>query len=119
MLLGIAASMAIPCNLFAANEKEGIVRGSYINVRAEPKFNSQIIGKKLRGDTYKIKNEQQNWLHVEFKDNTEGWIYRTLIETSSLIAKKYNPVNAKIAPAQFSGKIFLPKNDAANGTNIM
>ena len=83
LLLGIAGSIAFSCNLYAADEKEGIVKGSYINVRSEPKFNSQIIGKKLRGDTYIIKSEQQNWLKVVFKDSTEGWIYRTLIETSS------------------------------------
>ncbi len=77
-----ALSLALPVDA-ADKEKEGIVRGSYINLRAEPKFNSQIVGKKLRGDTYTIKFEQQNWLKVIFKDNTEGWIYKTLIEATN------------------------------------
>ena len=75
-------SFTLPADA-ADKEKEGIVRGSYINLRAEPKFNSQIVGKKLRGDSYTIKFEQQNWLKVIFKDNTEGWIYKTLIEATN------------------------------------
>ena len=82
LLLGITSSIFMAGSLYAASEKEGIVRGSYINIRSEPKFNAEIIGKKLRGDTYVIKYEQQKWLKVIFKDNTEGWIYKTLIETS-------------------------------------
>ena len=77
-----ALSLTLPAEA-ADKDKEGIVRGSYINLRAEPKFNSQIVGKKLRGDTYTIKFEQQNWLKVIFKDNTEGWIYKTLIEATN------------------------------------
>ncbi len=85
LLIGMAGMVAFSGNLYAADEKEGIVRGSYINIRSEPKFTADIIGKKLRGDTYTIKFEQQNWLKVVFKDNTEGWIYRTLIEASGTI----------------------------------
>lgn len=77
-----ALSLTLPAEA-VDKDKEGIVRGSYINLRAEPKFNSQIVGKKLRGDTYTIKFEQQNWLKVIFKDNTEGWIYKTLIEATN------------------------------------
>lgn len=60
--------------------KDGIIRGSYVNLRKEAKFNSPIVSKKMRGDTYKILFEEKNWLKVSFADGTEGWLYRTLIE---------------------------------------
>lgn len=81
LALGLLLACNFTTNAFAANNKEGVVRGSYINLRSEPKFNAQIVGKKMRGDVYTIQFEQQNWLKVIFKDNTEGWIYKSLIET--------------------------------------
>ena len=81
LALGLFCAFNYSSNAFAANNKEGVVRGSYINLRAEPKFTAQIVGKKMRGDVYTIEFEQQNWLKVMFKDNTEGWIYKSLIET--------------------------------------
>lgn len=58
----------------------GVVRGSYINVRKEAKFNSPIIGKKVRGDKYNARFVQHNWVKVEFIDGLKGWIYKTLVE---------------------------------------
>ena len=81
LAFGLLLFMNMSSDIYAANNKEGIVRGSYINLRSEPKFDAQIVGKKMRGDTYTIQFEQQNWLKVTFKDNTEGWIYKSLIET--------------------------------------
>jgi tetratricopeptide (TPR) repeat protein len=81
LVFGLVFAFNFSNNAFAANDKEGVVRGSYINLRAEPKFDAQIVGKKMRGDVYTIEFEQSNWLKVRFKDNTEGWIYKSLIET--------------------------------------
>jgi tetratricopeptide (TPR) repeat protein len=81
LALGLVFAFNFSNDAFAANNKEGVVRGSYINLRAEPKFDAQIVGKKMRGDVYTIQFDQQNWLKVIFKDNTEGWIYKSLIET--------------------------------------
>lgn len=83
LMLTVAGAVAFSNPAIATDNKEGIVRGSYVNLRAEPKFNSEIVGKKLRGDTYQIKFEQQRWLKVVFKDNVEGWIYKTLIESGN------------------------------------
>ena len=89
-----------------AAPKEGVVRGSYINLRQEAKFNSPIIGKKMRGDSYKIIFEEKNWLKVAFTDGLEGWLYRTLVEKSSeaiakpdsqkAVASATQPVEKKI-----------------------
>lgn len=66
--------------LLAQTVREGVVKGSYINLRKDAKFNSPIVGKKMRGDTYKIVFEENNWLKVVFVDGTEGWLYKTLSE---------------------------------------
>ncbi len=60
--------------------KTGIVKGSYINIRKEPKFNSPLIGKKMRGDRYTVEFEKNNWVRVAFEDGMTGWLYKTLIE---------------------------------------
>ncbi|MDD3148689.1 MAG: tetratricopeptide repeat protein [Candidatus Riflebacteria bacterium] len=75
----VAGALTSTFPLMAA-AREGVVRGSYINLRQEAKFNSPIIGKKMRGDSYKILFEEKNWLKVSFADGTEGWLYKTLIE---------------------------------------
>jgi tetratricopeptide (TPR) repeat protein len=67
----------LPGIIFA---KTGIVKGSYINIRKEPKFNSPLIGKKMRGDRYTIEFEKNNWVRVAFNDGVTGWLYKTLIE---------------------------------------
>ncbi len=81
IIISIIGSISISNAIFGAVGDSGIVKGSYVNLRSEPKFQSQIIGKKHRGDTYTIVFEQANWLKVLFSDNMEGWIYRTLIES--------------------------------------
>ncbi len=82
-ILVIAGALAAAVPLFATTAREGVVKGSYINLRKDGKFNSPIIGKKMRGDGYKILFEENNWLKVSFQDGLEGWLYKTLIEQSS------------------------------------
>ena len=94
LVLGFASIFAVTSVSFAETEKDGIVRGSYVNLRQEPKFNSPLIGKKLRGDTYSVVFEQQNWLKVKFKDGLEGWIYKTLIESGNLPPDDEKTTNA-------------------------
>lgn len=80
MTAALISSFTFSAPLFAL--EDGVVKGSYINLRAEPKFNSKIVGKKVRGDSYKVKFEQQNWVKIVFSDGIEGWIYKTLVENS-------------------------------------
>jgi tetratricopeptide (TPR) repeat protein len=63
--------------LFSAT---GVVKGSYINVRSDAKFDAPIIGKKMRGDRYEVEFSDKYWVKVKFNDGTRGWIYKTLIE---------------------------------------
>lgn len=77
--LGLALAFALMAGsaLFAAN---GVVRGSYINVRKDAKFDSPIVGKKMRGDRYEVEFSDNYWVKVKFADGIRGWIYKTLIE---------------------------------------
>lgn len=63
---------------FASNK--GVIQGSYANVRKEPAFNSAIIGRKVRGNSYHILFEEGDWRRVRFADGMEGWIFQTLVE---------------------------------------
>jgi hypothetical protein len=65
---------------YAVSAETGVVKGSYINVRKEAKFDSPIITKKMRGDRYEIEFTDKYWVKVRFNDGTLGWIYKTLIE---------------------------------------
>ncbi|MGM0598228.1 MAG: tetratricopeptide repeat protein [Candidatus Rifleibacteriota bacterium] len=67
-------------NPLSAIAKTGVVKGSYINIRKDSKFAAPIVGKKLRGDRYEILFEENFWVKVKFKDGTQGWIYKTLVE---------------------------------------
>jgi len=60
--------------------REGVVKGSYVNVRAGADFKSEIISKQVRGKKYSVIHEDRGWLKVRFSDGTEGWIYETLTE---------------------------------------
>ncbi|GAB4282063.1 MAG: hypothetical protein Kow0029_27420 [Candidatus Rifleibacteriota bacterium] len=75
--VSVGLSLLAGAVTFAAS---GVVRGSYINVRKEAKFDSPIIGKKMRGDRYEIEFTDNNWLKVKFSDGVNGWIYKTLVE---------------------------------------
>ncbi len=71
--------VSFPSEVFSQN-RAGVVRGSYINLRSEAKFNSAIVGRKVRGDKYKILYEEKSWVKVEFEDGVTGWLFKTLVE---------------------------------------
>lgn len=96
-ILLVAGALTVAMPLFAAPAREGVVKGSYINLRKENKFNSPIIGKKMRGDSYKILFEEKNWLKVSFSDGLEGWLYKTLVEQTP--EKSAKPAEDKTASA--------------------
>lgn len=100
-ILAIFGAMTLTMPLMAV--KDGVVKGSYINLRKEAKFNSPIVSKKMRGDAYKVLFEENNWLKVSFTDGSEGWLYKTLVEKAdeSVAAKdiedKKGAADAKMA----------------------
>lgn len=96
-LCAVLASLIVTIPL-QAQSKTGTVRGSYINLRTDAKFNSPIIGKKVRGDQYKILFEDGNWLKVAFTDGTTGWLFRTMIEKAEDTAAPEEKEVATVKP---------------------
>ncbi|MBU1107888.1 MAG: tetratricopeptide repeat protein [Candidatus Riflebacteria bacterium] len=79
-VLMITALVVVTVPIFA---RTGVVRGSYINLRSEGRFNSPIVGKKMRGESYRVLFEGKSWLKVAFEDGTEGWLYQTSTERTA------------------------------------
>lgn len=83
MLKNIARALLMTALLgvtLPVSARTGVVKGSYVNLRSEGRFNSPIIGRKMRGDTYHVTFEDGKWLKVVFEDKTEGWLYQTSTE---------------------------------------
>jgi tetratricopeptide (TPR) repeat protein len=78
IILAALVSLSVPT--FA---REGVVKGSYVTLRSEGRFNSPIIGRKMRGDTYRILYEDRKWIKVSFEDGVVGWLYQTSTELSA------------------------------------
>lgn len=95
--------------LTAANAKSGAVRGSYVNLRQDARFNSPIISKKMRGEVYQVLFEKGSWVKASFADGTVGWLYKTLAETAEVEAKPKN--TEKQAKAAGKQKEKAPKTD--------
>lgn len=75
----LAALLLVSPPIFA---RTGVVRGSYVNLRSEGRFNSPIVGKKMRGESYKVLFQDRKWIKVAFEDGVVGWLYQTSTELS-------------------------------------
>lgn len=95
-----------------SQQRTGFVRGSYINLRSDAKFNSAIVGRKVRGDKYKILFEEKNWVKVEFDDGVTGWLFRTLVERGDAQEADGAADKAKDEKADASQKKDPPKKPA-------
>lgn len=85
MLKKTAAAVILAALVFSSvpsYARTGVVKGSYVNLRSEGRFNSPIIGRKMRGDAYRILFEDRKWIKVAFDDGTVGWLYQTSTELS-------------------------------------
>ena len=58
------------------------------NIRAEPGYNGKIISTVLNGTLIQVLPEVQvvdnnTWVHIRLQDQTEGWIVRSLLVSST------------------------------------
>ncbi|MGM9950994.1 MAG: SH3 domain-containing protein [Lysinibacillus sp.] len=68
----------------AANEKvETSIAGDAftvtvdaVNVRKNADLTSKRIGVAYRGEQFKVLEQSDNWVRIQYKDNKEGWIYK-------------------------------------------
>jgi tetratricopeptide (TPR) repeat protein len=101
-----------------AQVRDGVVRGSYINVRSDKSFNASVVGKKLRGSPYSVTYEEGGWLKVQFSDGVSGWIYETITEKKLAAIeaeekKKKKPKAVATSTAQLPTMTKLPKLPAS------
>jgi uncharacterized protein YgiM (DUF1202 family) len=58
------------------------------NIRAEPGYNGKIISTVLNGTLIQVLPEVEvvdnnTWVHIRLQDQTEGWIVRSLLISST------------------------------------
>lgn len=46
-----------------------------VNVRKKADLSSKRLGVAYRGEQFKVLEQSNNWVRIQYKDNTEGWIY--------------------------------------------
>ena len=47
-----------------------------VNVRKKADLTSKRIGVAYRGEQFKVLEQYDNWVQIQYKDNTKGWIYK-------------------------------------------
>lgn len=86
----------------------GTVTATSLNVREIGSFNGKVIGKISQGDTFKILEEANNWVKIEFNSGETGWVASWYLEKS--------------IPQEASSSNKTVKNSSVtilhNGTNI-
>lgn len=55
----------------------GIALKGAVNLRAEPKQQSELLSQYLLGEKFEIKNKEGNYLQVETLDKLSGWIHQS------------------------------------------
>lgn len=47
-----------------------------VNVRKKADLTSKRVGVAYRGEQFKVLEQSNNWVHIQYKDNTKGWVYK-------------------------------------------
>ena len=61
-----------------------IITGTEVNVRSEPSAESQIVATAKKGVSVEGVGVSGNWVRARFPNDDEGWIYRGILQPSSL-----------------------------------
>ena len=61
------------------NTRSIVVNAESINVRNGPGTNHPVIFKAENGVTFKVVNQEGNWLQVEHESGITGWLFRNLV----------------------------------------
>ena len=56
-----------------------IVNVRIVNVRSGPGKDHEVLFKARRGVTFRVLQNQLNWLYVEHETGKKGWIYKDLV----------------------------------------
>ncbi|CAM3936571.1 SH3 domain-containing protein [Mesobacillus thioparans] len=91
-----------------ADQFTGTVTASNLNVRDQNTLNGSVIGSVSKGQTFKILEEKNNWVKIEYQSGKTGWAAGWFFET-----KKSGPAAAPNQPVKNSTVSMLH-----DGTNI-
>jgi N-acetylmuramoyl-L-alanine amidase len=86
----------------------GTVTASQLNVRDKNSLNGSVVGSVTKGQSFKILDEQNNWVKIEYQAGKTGWAAGWFFEK-----KKNGPAVAPSQSVQNSSVSMLH-----NGTNI-
>lgn len=77
---------------------EGVVKGSVVNVRQSPGTTYKVVTQVKAGQNITILAESGDWLQIRTNNGQEGWIHKTLVETTAANVKKVvvNGSNANV-----------------------
>ncbi|MBF0478768.1 MAG: SH3 domain-containing protein [Candidatus Omnitrophica bacterium] len=66
--------IAVKYVLPGADNKEGLVLGDKVNVRAKADINGTAVGKVVKGDTISIIEKKDEWYKIRSVPNSFGWV---------------------------------------------
>lgn len=70
----------------------GKVTATSLNVRSKGDLSGQVIGNVSKGQSFKILEEANNWVKIEFKSGKAGWVASWYIEKSASTSSSGNSV---------------------------
>lgn len=73
----------------------GTITATSLNVRDSSSLSGNIIGKAAKGETFKLIEERNNWVKIQLKDGTYGWIAGWYIDKSAQATNKAIAGSAK------------------------
>ena len=77
--LGIAISAAPSF----ANEKEGIITASALNVRSGPSTSNSVVGKVYKGNKVEIIESSNGWHKIKLSNGNSGWASGSYINVTT------------------------------------
>ncbi len=74
----------------------GSISATTLNVRDSNSLNGKIIGKVTKGETFKLIEERNNWVKIQLKNGTYGWIAGWYIEKSAQTTNNSDEAKSQI-----------------------
>ncbi|WP_174729960.1 SH3 domain-containing protein [Mesobacillus harenae] len=74
----------------SSTERTGIVTASSLNVRNSGSLNGKVVGSVTKGQSYKIIEEKNNWVKIEYKPGSFGWAAGWFFDKTNKVPSDHN-----------------------------
>ncbi len=108
-----------------AENIQGVVRVSVAQMRAEPRFTSELVTQVLMGTPLRILKRQRGWFYVQSPDNYLGWMSTGLLEQMDPQGFQRWQDSEKVIVTDFHGTVYeetstqsLPVSDVSIGNRL-